>query len=317
MNYTLKPGTTYQFVLFGVVDGKEYRDVMRSFTTTGSSDMEAPVISDVAIAEQGESGYMIRCRVTDNEGVDRVQFPTWTEANGQDDIQADWGTSSAASGVLDADGYYTYRVNVSDHNYELGIYITHIYAYDKAGNFSTYNLRVMAEEDKLDAPQATPGMDLPQVTPGADVGQQTQTPIVSPTQNPASHPTQSTVVQPTQKPSEDITVESDSDSGSIPVSDVVKKPGKVKNVRVKNLKGRRVKATWKSAGRDCIYQVQIARNRTFTKGKLTDETSNRFMNYFIAAKKKNYYVRVRAYRENSSRKVYGAWSAVKKVKIKR
>lgn len=30
---------------------------------------------------------------------------------------------------------YTFRVNISDHNNETGTYRTHIYAYDKAGNY--------------------------------------------------------------------------------------------------------------------------------------------------------------------------------------
>lgn len=34
MQYTLKPGTTYQFVLYAIVNGTEYKDVMRSFGTT-------------------------------------------------------------------------------------------------------------------------------------------------------------------------------------------------------------------------------------------------------------------------------------------
>ena len=34
-------------------------------------------------------------------------------------------------------------------------------------------------------------------------------------------------------------------------------------------------------------------------------------------KKKTYYIRVRAYKMNGKKKVYGKWSTVKKVKIKK
>ncbi len=134
MKYTLKPGTTYKYVLYAIVNGVEYKDSVRSFKTTGSGDTSAPVITDVSVGSFEGDGYEIKCKVSDNLGVARVQFPTWTVANGQDDIQQNWGTNSKASGTLGQDGYYTYRVNLSDHNNETGTYITHIYAYDAAGN---------------------------------------------------------------------------------------------------------------------------------------------------------------------------------------
>lgn len=135
MKYTLTPGTSYKYVLYGIVNGKEYRDVMRTFTTTGNHDTVKPVISDVSVYDVTESGYKVKCRATDNVGVVRVQFPTWTSANGQDDIQSDWGSNSKASGTL-SNGYYVYNVKISAHNNELGAYNTHIYAYDKAGNYA-------------------------------------------------------------------------------------------------------------------------------------------------------------------------------------
>lgn len=137
MKYTLKPGTTYKYVAYAIVNGTEYKDSGRSFKTTGSSDTSAPVISDVSVGIFNGDSYEVRCKVTDNVGVARVQFPTWTVENGQDDIIPDWTTNSKASGTLGEDGYYTYKVNLSEHNNETGIYVTHIYAYDAAGNQST------------------------------------------------------------------------------------------------------------------------------------------------------------------------------------
>lgn len=90
---------------------------------------------DVEIIDKDQTGYTVRCKVTDDSGViKKVQFPTWTTSNGQDDIVQNWTTSPKANGHFDGE-YYTYRVNVSDHNNELGAYETHIYAWDGQGNF--------------------------------------------------------------------------------------------------------------------------------------------------------------------------------------
>ena len=97
-------------------------------------DRTPPEISNIFVSDVTETGYTVNCTVTDNTWINRVQFPTWTAYNEQDDIVPDWATNSLCSGTADGDTY-TYRVNISDHNYELGEYITHIYAYDSAGNF--------------------------------------------------------------------------------------------------------------------------------------------------------------------------------------
>ena len=45
MKYVLVPGTTYNFILFAIVDGKEYKDNIRSFTTLKLYDSKDVVIS--------------------------------------------------------------------------------------------------------------------------------------------------------------------------------------------------------------------------------------------------------------------------------
>lgn len=137
MKYTLTAGTTYKFVLFAIVGGHEYKDITRSFTTKGNSDKTAPVISDVSVYDVSETGYKVRCKATDNVGVVKVQFPTWTVYQGQDDIQHEWWENSKAAGKKDASGYYVFEVKASEHNGELGDYITHIYAYDRADNYTS------------------------------------------------------------------------------------------------------------------------------------------------------------------------------------
>jgi hypothetical protein len=110
-----------------------------------NQDEEAPVISDVVYSEVSASGYTISCKVTDNMGVYRVAFPTWTIHNGQDDLAADF--MNTQQGTKNGD-IYTFRVNASAHNNEGGFYVTHIYAEDQAGN--TVNLPLSHVEVRND-----------------------------------------------------------------------------------------------------------------------------------------------------------------------
>lgn len=100
-----------------------------------SIDTEAPVISDVKVSNITTEGYDVSCTVTDNVGVNRVVFPTWTVLNDQDDMIKDWGSDPKTRGTQSGDTW-TFHVNVADHNNEHGAYLTHIYAFDDAGNHS-------------------------------------------------------------------------------------------------------------------------------------------------------------------------------------
>lgn len=98
-----------------------------------SHETNPPVVSDVKIYDVDSTGYTISCKVTDESGVGTVRFPTWTEANGQDDLDLKWWDGdSKCIGTKNGDTW-TFRVKDSDHNYERGAYITHIYAYDMNG----------------------------------------------------------------------------------------------------------------------------------------------------------------------------------------
>lgn len=98
-------------------------------------DNTGPAISDIRVYDVDTTGYTVSCTVTDDSGVDRVQFPSWTEANGQDDLAAEWWTNPAVTGSRNGNTW-TFRVKTSDHNEEEGKYLTHIYAYDIYGNSS-------------------------------------------------------------------------------------------------------------------------------------------------------------------------------------
>lgn len=133
-------------------------------------DSQKPVISDVQISNVTSDGYTVSCRATDNVGVTRVQFPTWTSLNGQDDIIGNWPTNPASTGSRSGD-MWTYQVRISDHNGERAVYNTHIYAYDAAGNSVCWNATGY-------------GLSLPE--PVSSGGQTPTSPGTAPAHNPGS-----------------------------------------------------------------------------------------------------------------------------------
>lgn len=97
------------------------------------------------------------------------------------------------------------------------------------------------------------------------------------------------------------------------------KVGRVVLNTPKNKKGKKVKITWKKVGGSNGYQIQYALNKKFTKSlkKTTVKASALAKTIKNFKKKKTYYFRVRAYKKSSNGNIYGEWSKVKKVKIKK
>ena len=62
------------------------------------------------------------------------------------------------------------------------------------------------------------------------------------------------------------------------------------------------------------YQLQYALNKKFKKKKSIQTKKTKYTIKKLK-KKKTYYIRVRAYKMNGKKKVYGKWSTVKKSKI--
>ena len=93
-----------------------------------TTDTTAPVISNEQISDVTNTGYTVTCTVTDNVGVTRVAFPTWSyDEAGQDDLLWYEGTISGNTA--------TCRIDISKHGNQANVsYATHIYAYDAAGN---------------------------------------------------------------------------------------------------------------------------------------------------------------------------------------
>lgn len=99
---------------------------------------------------------------------------------------------------------------------------------------------------------------------------------------------------------------------------VVKKvaaPSKPTKVKVKNNKKKTATVTWNKVSDAYKYQVQYAYSAPFSKKTKTVST-----NKFVAKKlkkKKTYSFRVRAYKMNGKKKLYGKWSKVVRIKIKK
>ncbi|MCR5430563.1 MAG: glycoside hydrolase family protein [Eubacterium sp.] len=91
----------------------------------------------------------------------------------------------------------------------------------------------------------------------------------------------------------------------------ISKPGKT-TIKTKNIKKKSVKITLSARGA-VSYQVKYALNKKFTKKCKTVNTSKNIITVKKLKKKKTYYFKARA--KNTAG--FGAWSGVKKVKIKK
>lgn len=101
------------------------------------------------------------------------------------------------------------------------------------------------------------------------------------------------------------------------VTEIVKQPKQVKIKSVKNNKKKSFKIKWKKVKGAKGYQVKYALNKKFTKGKKVKNTKKLSLTV-KKLKKKTYFVKVRAYTlTKDGKKVYGSWSKIKKVKIKK
>lgn len=149
----LQSGETYTYQLWANANNQYYFSGKASFTIQDNTN---PVISDVKISNLTSEGYTVTCTATDNYKIDRVQFPTWTAANEQDDLIKDWWSNVKCRGVQNGNTF-SFTVKRSDHNGEYGVYRTHIYAYDKAGNYSYAPLNVINVEETKIPDNVNPG----------------------------------------------------------------------------------------------------------------------------------------------------------------
>lgn len=97
----------------------------------------------------------------------------------------------------------------------------------------------------------------------------------------------------------------------------ITKPKKAKIKKVKGYK-KALEVRYAKVSGASRYQIQVATDKKFKKNKktVTAKKSKTKVKISKLKKKKKYYVRVRAYKSVSGKKVYGAWSKVKTVKTK-
>ena len=98
---------------------------------------------------------------------------------------------------------------------------------------------------------------------------------------------------------------------------VVKVPARVQ-VRATALKGKKAKVTLKKVAQAKGYEIVYSTSVNFTK-KTTKKITTKNLTKTVKnlKKKKTYYIKARAYKLNGKTKVYGRWSLIKKVTIKK
>ena len=93
-------------------------------------------------------------------------------------------------------------------------------------------------------------------------------------------------------------------------------PGKDKITKAKNVSKKKIKLTWKKQSKALVYQVKYSIYKSFRKPK-TKATMKCSYTLSGLKKKKTYYIKVRGYTLKKGKRLYGKWSTVKKVKVKK
>ena len=183
-----------------------------------------------------------------------------------------------------------------------GTKILYLEVSQKKTEYELWNNSIVLEKEV--APDATP---TPTISP-------TPTPTVTPTAVPTKQPT----VTPTAVPTKQPTITPSNTSGNKSVTGKVsnKKTLPKVNLRMlKNKKGRKLVVRWNTVKGAKGYQLQYALSKKFKKKKSIQTKKTKYIIKKLK-KKKTYYIRVRAYKMNGKKKVYGKWSKVKAVKRK-
>ena len=163
----------------------------------------------------------------------------------------------------------------------------------------------------LQVPPPQLGINIPMKRENADMKpEKTPVPTIKPTATPNDTET------PNQKmietPSEQGIQQPEKSSGN-----TGNNAGKINAPKLKiKLQKKTLKASWKKLTNISGYQIQYAPNKKFKKAK-SKTVKSTSVTIKKLKKKKTYFVRVRAYKLVDGKKVYGKWSVVKKVKIKK
>jgi hypothetical protein len=154
-------------------------------TSTVSIDRIAPTATSVTgtqylnVAVNGTYRiYAYGVSDSGGSGVNRVQFPVWTIASGQDDLDPSWPTSTAVRGTNAGGGTWYYDIPLNLHGNAEGQYQCDIYVFDNAGNSTmvgtntTFVDRTAPAAPSLSASSSswTNGNSTVTVTHGTDTG---------------------------------------------------------------------------------------------------------------------------------------------------
>ena len=142
-------------------------------------------------------------------------------------------------------------------------------------------------------------------------------PSVAPTATPNVTETPAPTIVPSQTPA--LTQSSENKKIESPQPNETKKikVAKVKGVKVTVTKAKKAKISWKKVKRAAGYRVMYSTDKKFKKAaiKITTKKANYVTKKLKKGKK--YFIKVAAYRKDKAgKKVYGSFSAVKKIKVK-
>ncbi len=100
---------------------------------------------------------------------------------------------------------------------------------------------------------------------------------------------------------------------------VTVKPKRAAIRSAKSTKSKTLTVRWKRATKATGYQVSVARNKSFKKGRKTATITRQATTkktFKKLASRKTYYVKVRSYKKSGGKKIYGSYSKIKKVRTK-
>ncbi|MDF9825847.1 murein DD-endopeptidase MepM/ murein hydrolase activator NlpD/stage V sporulation protein SpoVS [Breznakia sp. PF5-3] len=92
-----------------------------------------PKLSNIKVSNIDHTGYTITADISNVKNVSHVLVAAWTSYNGTDDLapKANWPKATINGNKV------TYRVKISDHNFEAGEYQTHFNLYEKNNTQTT------------------------------------------------------------------------------------------------------------------------------------------------------------------------------------
>lgn len=139
------------------------------------------------------------------------------------------------------------------------------------------------------------------------------TPAASKAPAATKKPSSSNTPSATKKPS----ASSDTQDASSETSTKASAPKAVKGLRVVNQKPLKLIITWLPDTTVKGYEVQYAMNKKFTRSLKKKTVKTTYCTVKKVKRSKTYFVRVRAYKLQGTKKIYSKWTKVKKIKVKK